>query len=269
MTTCLFLVYLFFVCLSICLTVWLLDCIVKRQPTYSLWHSAYPHQPYVDTLYVLLLHRCRPKLVLTRTSIPLSDCLSACFWGDLRVSGKRLPKPSQQTKRMSWNLQNRGQQVNNISKVALGKRKNICEWRSVQDRVTLWWFVKRKGDILWSWPTEMLLFVVRIQNNLGRQNAIIHCTKAVEWNAYSILNPFQCFPSLVCIWNLFLSLPLCLLCSPPKMHSFISSCNSISCLCVTVKVWLKNRYINLMTSHKVTVALMVSHMIKIIWVYCS
>ena len=138
--------YLFVSSLSIfCLSVHLSDCVIVRlycetsaNILFIIWHSAYSHQPYVDTLYVLLLCRCRPKLVLTRTSIPLSDCLSACFWGDLRVSGKRLPKPSQQTKRMSWNLQNRGQQVNNISKVALGKRKNICEWRSVQDRVTLW-----------------------------------------------------------------------------------------------------------------------------------
>ena len=33
--------------------------------------SAYPHQPYVDTFYVSPLHRRRPKLVLTGTSIPL------------------------------------------------------------------------------------------------------------------------------------------------------------------------------------------------------
>ena len=33
--------------------------------------SAYPHQPYVDTLYVLPLRRRRPKLFLTGTSIPL------------------------------------------------------------------------------------------------------------------------------------------------------------------------------------------------------
>ena len=42
----------------------------KRQPTHSLWRSAYPHQPYVDTLYVLPLRRRRPKLVLTGTIIP-------------------------------------------------------------------------------------------------------------------------------------------------------------------------------------------------------
>ena len=49
----------------------------KRQPTLSLRHSAYPHQPYVDTLYVLPPCQCRPKLVLTGTSIPLyivHDC---------------------------------------------------------------------------------------------------------------------------------------------------------------------------------------------------
>ena len=34
----------------------------------ALWHSAYPRQPYLDTLYVLPLRR--PKLVLTGTSIP-------------------------------------------------------------------------------------------------------------------------------------------------------------------------------------------------------
>ena len=39
-------------------------------PTNSLRRSAYPHQPYVDTLYVLPLRRRRPKLVLTGTSIP-------------------------------------------------------------------------------------------------------------------------------------------------------------------------------------------------------
>ena len=33
--------------------------------------SAYPHQPYVDTLYILPPRRRRPKLVLTGTSIPL------------------------------------------------------------------------------------------------------------------------------------------------------------------------------------------------------
>ena len=43
----------------------------KRQPTHSLRCSAYPHQPYVDTLYVLPPRRRRPKLVLTGTSIPL------------------------------------------------------------------------------------------------------------------------------------------------------------------------------------------------------
>ena len=47
----------------------------KRQPTHSLRRSAYPHQPYVDTLYVLpprrRRRRRRPKLVLTGTSTPL------------------------------------------------------------------------------------------------------------------------------------------------------------------------------------------------------
>ena len=37
----------------------------------SLRRSAYPHQPYVDTLYVLPPRRRRPKLVLTGTSIPV------------------------------------------------------------------------------------------------------------------------------------------------------------------------------------------------------
>ena len=36
-----------------------------------LQRSAYPHQPYVDILYVLLPCRRRPKLVLTGTRIPL------------------------------------------------------------------------------------------------------------------------------------------------------------------------------------------------------
>ena len=40
-----------------------------RQPTHSLRRSAYPHQLYVDTLYVLPPRRRRPKLVLTGTSI--------------------------------------------------------------------------------------------------------------------------------------------------------------------------------------------------------
>ena len=42
----------------------------KRQPTHSLRRSAYSHEPYVDTLYVLTPRRRRPKLVLTGTSIP-------------------------------------------------------------------------------------------------------------------------------------------------------------------------------------------------------
>ena len=43
----------------------------KQKPTHSLRRSAYPHQPHVDTLYVLPPRRRRPKLVLTGTSIPL------------------------------------------------------------------------------------------------------------------------------------------------------------------------------------------------------
>ena len=43
----------------------------KRQPTHSLWRSAFPHQGYIDTFYVLPTRRRRPKLVLTGTSIPL------------------------------------------------------------------------------------------------------------------------------------------------------------------------------------------------------
>ena len=42
----------------------------KRQPTHSLWSSAYPHQPYVDTLYVLPPRQRIQKLVLAGTSIP-------------------------------------------------------------------------------------------------------------------------------------------------------------------------------------------------------
>ena len=41
------------------------------QHTLYRWRSAYPHQPYVDTFYILLLHWHRPKLVLTGTSILL------------------------------------------------------------------------------------------------------------------------------------------------------------------------------------------------------
>ena len=53
----------------------------KCQPTHSLRHSAYPRQPYVDTLYVLPLCQCRPKLVITGTSVPLaSDSLLHCAW---------------------------------------------------------------------------------------------------------------------------------------------------------------------------------------------
>ena len=44
---------------------------LKRQLTHSLRRSAYPHQPYVDRFYVLPPRRCRPKLVLTGTSISL------------------------------------------------------------------------------------------------------------------------------------------------------------------------------------------------------
>ena len=39
--------------------------------------QAYPHQPYVDTLYVLPLRRCRPKLVLTGISIPMIFLVSS------------------------------------------------------------------------------------------------------------------------------------------------------------------------------------------------
>ena len=45
----------------------------KRQPTRTLRRLAYPHQPHVDTLYVLPPRRRRPKLVFTGTSIPLHD----------------------------------------------------------------------------------------------------------------------------------------------------------------------------------------------------
>ena len=44
---------------------------LKCQPTHSLQRSAYPHQPYVDTVNVLPPLRRQPKLVLTGTSIPL------------------------------------------------------------------------------------------------------------------------------------------------------------------------------------------------------
>ena len=42
--------------------------------------SAYPHQPYVDTLYILQTRRRRPKLVLTGTSILfcVGVCVCAC-----------------------------------------------------------------------------------------------------------------------------------------------------------------------------------------------
>ena len=43
---------------------------VSPSSEHSLWHSAYPHQPYFDTLYVLPPCRHRPKLDLTGTSIP-------------------------------------------------------------------------------------------------------------------------------------------------------------------------------------------------------
>ena len=51
------------------------DMLNVVKSTYSLRHtlrrSAYPYQPYVDTLHVLPPRRRRPKLVLTGTSIPL------------------------------------------------------------------------------------------------------------------------------------------------------------------------------------------------------
>ena len=60
---------------------------LKRQPTHSLRCPAYPHQPYVDTLCILLPCRCRPKLVLTGTSILLylssyhvTTNLQICGW---------------------------------------------------------------------------------------------------------------------------------------------------------------------------------------------
>ena len=39
--------------------------------THILRRSVYPHQPFVDTVYVPPFHRHRPTLVLTETSIPL------------------------------------------------------------------------------------------------------------------------------------------------------------------------------------------------------
>ena len=45
--------------------------IAQNVSQHSLRHSAYPHQPYLDILYVLPLRRHRLKLVLTGTSIPL------------------------------------------------------------------------------------------------------------------------------------------------------------------------------------------------------
>ena len=49
----------------------MMNAVKSVQPTHSLRRSAYPHQPYVDTLNVLPPRRRRPKLVLTGTSIPL------------------------------------------------------------------------------------------------------------------------------------------------------------------------------------------------------
>ena len=39
--------------------------------------QAYAHQPYVDTLYVLPLRQCRPKLILTGISIPMIFLVSS------------------------------------------------------------------------------------------------------------------------------------------------------------------------------------------------
>ena len=39
----------------------------KHQPTHSLRRSAYPHQPFVDTVYVAVLRRSSLTLVLTGT----------------------------------------------------------------------------------------------------------------------------------------------------------------------------------------------------------
>ena len=45
--------------------------------TLLIQHSAYSHQPCVDSLCVLLTHRRRPKLVLLGTSIPLK--VKVCY----------------------------------------------------------------------------------------------------------------------------------------------------------------------------------------------
>ena len=50
-----------------------LNAVKSVLATHSLQRSAYPHQPYVDTLYVLPPRRRRPKLVLTVTSILLYE----------------------------------------------------------------------------------------------------------------------------------------------------------------------------------------------------
>ena len=51
----------------------------KRQPTHSLRRSAYPHQPYVNTVYVV--HEIQffsyDLFVLARVSV--SVCLSVCL----------------------------------------------------------------------------------------------------------------------------------------------------------------------------------------------
>ena len=50
----------------------MLNAVKSEQLAHSLRRSAYPHQPYVDTLYVLPPRRRRPKLALTAgSSIPL------------------------------------------------------------------------------------------------------------------------------------------------------------------------------------------------------
>ena len=60
----------------------------KRQPTHSLRRSAYPHQPYVNTVYVL--HEIQffsyDLFVLARVSVSVRLSVSVCLSVSVSVS---------------------------------------------------------------------------------------------------------------------------------------------------------------------------------------
>ena len=70
---------------------------------YDIQHND-PHQPYVDTLYVLTVRRRRPKLVLTGTSIPLCFHVINCSLYDLASSSANPLSVHQYFSRRAENL---------------------------------------------------------------------------------------------------------------------------------------------------------------------